>query len=144
MFSYINFWFLCPLSFELMHGIFLTYFKYIDHHFLAWIGYINQMTGDLPKHSFRYRKYTTLKQILQFFSMILTYSSPCNQIFFEFWLVHAWFFAQPRDHRTVITRLENVSQLNIKRFKKLGFQLLHRLNLLEKQPPEAFYVKRCS
>ena len=38
-------------------------------------------------------------------------------------------FAHPRDQRAV-TRLENVHQLNIRRDKKLGFQLSHR------QPPD--------
>ena len=45
-----------------------------------------------------------------------------NQLFLEFWLVDTWFFAYPRDQRAV-THLGNVRQLNIKRDKKLGFQL---------------------
>ena len=43
----------------------------------------------------------------------------------EFWLVDTWFFAQWRQQRAV-TCLENVRQLNIRRDKKLGFQLSHR------------------
>ena len=48
-----------------------------------------------------------------------------HQVFLEFWLVDTWFFAHPRDQRTV-TRLENVGQLNIRRCKKLNFLLSHR------------------
>ena len=51
-----------------------------------------------------------------------------HQRFLEFWLVDTWFFAHPRVQRAV-TRLENVHQLNIRRGKKLGFQLSHRQTL---------------
>ena len=43
----------------------------------------------------------------------------------EFWLVDTWFFAQWRQQRAV-TCLENVRQLNIRRGKKLGFQLSNK------------------
>ena len=55
-----------------------------------------------------------------------------HQLLLEYWFVDTWCFAHPRDQRTV-TRLENVLQLNIRRGKKLGFQLSHR------QPPEDFH-----
>ena len=48
-----------------------------------------------------------------------------HQLFLEFWLVNGWFFAHPHD-QDAVTRLENVHQLNIRRDKKLGFQLSHR------------------
>ena len=47
------------------------------------------------------------------------------QLFLEFWLIGTCFFAHPLDQRAV-TRLENVRQLNIRRGKKLDFQLSHR------------------
>ena len=46
-------------------------------------------------------------------------------LFIEFWLVGTWFFAHWR-HQRAVTRLENVHQLNIRRDKKLGFQLSHK------------------
>ena len=58
-------------------------------------------------------------------------------------------FALPRDHRAV-TGLENVRQLNIRRGKKLGFQLSHRqprfvkgsrLRFLETQIANRFRAK---
>ena len=45
--------------------------------------------------------------------------------FFEFWLVDIRAFANPGD-QWVITLLENVCQLNKKRDRKLGINLLHR------------------
>ena len=48
-----------------------------------------------------------------------------QHVFLEFWLVNTWFFAHWR-HQRVVTRLENVRQLNIRRGKKLGFLLSHR------------------
>ena len=48
-----------------------------------------------------------------------------GHLFLQFWLVDTWTFAHPRDHRAV-ARLENVRQLNIRRGKKLSFQLSHR------------------
>ena len=39
----------------------------------------------------------------------------CQQLIFVHWR-----------HRSALTRLENVRQLNIRRGKKLGFQLSHR------------------
>ena len=45
-----------------------------------------------------------------------------SYLFFEFWLVHTWFFADWR-HQRAVTWLENVRQSNIRRGKKLGFQL---------------------
>ena len=41
------------------------------------------------------------------------------------WLVNTWFFAHWH-HQPAVTRLENVRHLNIRRGKKLGFQLPHR------------------
>ena len=57
-----------------------------------------------------------------------------HHLFLEFWLITTWFFAHWR-HQRVVTRLENVRQLNIRRCKKLGFHLPHRqpLNMLEKK-----------
>ena len=46
-------------------------------------------------------------------------------LFLEFWLVDPWFFADWSHHHDV-TRLENVRQSNIRRGKKLGFQLSHK------------------
>ena len=48
-----------------------------------------------------------------------------HHLFLEFWLVYTWFFTHWRHHRAV-TRLENVRQSNIRRDKKLGFQLSHK------------------
>ena len=48
-----------------------------------------------------------------------------HHLFLEFWLVNTWFSAHWRRQRAV-TRLENVRQLNLRRGKKLGFQLSHR------------------
>ena len=45
-----------------------------------------------------------------------------HYLFFEFWLVDTWFFTHWRHHHAV-TRLENVRQSNIRRGKRLGFQL---------------------
>ena len=42
--------------------------------------------------------------------------------FLEFWLVDIWIFAHWR-HQSAVTRLESVCQLNIRRSRKLGFQL---------------------
>ena len=47
-----------------------------------------------------------------------------HQPFLGFWLVDTWFFVYPRD-QSAATRLENVRQLNIRRGKKLSFQLSH-------------------
>ena len=55
--------------------------------------------------------------------------------FLEFWLVDTWFLTHWRHHRAV-THLENVLQSNIRRGKKLGFQLLH------KHPHEHSHKKR--
>ena len=46
-------------------------------------------------------------------------------LFLGFWLIDTWFFADWRHHRAVV-RLENVRQSNIRRCKKLGFQLSHK------------------
>ena len=54
-----------------------------------------------------------------------------HHLFLEFWLVNTWFFAHWR-HQRAVTRLENVRQLNIRRDKKLGFQLSHRQPLTPK------------
>ena len=51
-----------------------------------------------------------------------------HHLFLEFWLVNIWFFAHWR-HQRIVTHLENIRQLNIRRGKKLGFQLSY------KQPP---------
>ena len=59
-----------------------------------------------------------------------------HHLFLEF-----YFFAHWR-HQRVVTRLENVRQLNIRRGKKLGFQLSHRqplnVNLTCPQPVAGF------
>ena len=51
-----------------------------------------------------------------------------HHLFLEFWLVSTWFFAHWR-HQRAVTHVENVRQLNIRRGKKLGFQLSHRQQL---------------
>ena len=48
-----------------------------------------------------------------------------HHLFLDSWLVSTWFFATWR-HQRVVTRLENVCQLDIRRSKKLDFQLSHR------------------
>ena len=48
-----------------------------------------------------------------------------HHLFLEFWSVGTWFFTDWR-HQCAVTRLENVRQSNIRRSKKLGFQLSHR------------------
>ena len=48
-----------------------------------------------------------------------------HHLFLEFLLVDTWFFTHWRHHRAV-TRIENVRQSNIRRGKKLGFQLSHK------------------
>ena len=48
-----------------------------------------------------------------------------HHLFLEFWLVHTWFFTHWR-HQRAVTHLKNVRQLNIRRDKKLRFQLSHR------------------
>ena len=45
-----------------------------------------------------------------------------QHLFLEFWLVGTWFFAHWR-HQSAVTCLEKVRQLNIRRGKKLYFQL---------------------
>ena len=55
-----------------------------------------------------------------------------HHLFLKFWLVHIWLFAHWR-HQRPVTRHENVRQLNIRRRKKLGFQLSQR------KPP--MYIK---
>ena len=57
----------------------------------------------------------------------LTYSPPYNLTppVCGVWLVKTWFFAHWH-HQPAVTRLENVRHLNIRRDKKLGFQLPHR------------------
>ena len=47
-----------------------------------------------------------------------------HYLFLELWLVDTWFFVHPCDQHAK-TRLGNVRQLNIRRSKKLGFQLSH-------------------
>ena len=56
-----------------------------------------------------------------------TYSASDNltPTFLEFWLTDTWIFVYWR-HQRALTRLENVRQLNIRRGKKLGFQLSYR------------------
>ena len=49
-----------------------------------------------------------------------------HHLLLEFWMLNSSFFANWRHHRAVI-RLENVRQSNIRRGKKLGFQLSHKL-----------------
>ena len=56
-----------------------------------------------------------------------------THLFLKFWLVYTWLSAHRR-HQSAVTCFKNVLQLNIKRFKKLGFQLSHR------QPPIQFCV----
>ena len=53
-----------------------------------------------------------------------------QHLFLEFWLVHTWFFANWR-HNRAVTHLENVRQWNIRRGKRLGFQLSHKHPLEE-------------
>ena len=48
-----------------------------------------------------------------------------HHLFLEFWLVNTWFFAHWHRQRAV-TCLGNVRQLNIRRGKKLDFQMSHR------------------
>ena len=48
-----------------------------------------------------------------------------HQLFLEFWLVHTWYFAHSRSQH-IVTRLENVRDLNIRQGKNLGFELSHR------------------
>ena len=48
-----------------------------------------------------------------------------HHLFLKFWLVNTWFFAHWR-HQLAVTCLENVRQSNIRRGKKLGFQLSRR------------------
>ena len=48
-----------------------------------------------------------------------------HNLFLEFWLVNPWYFTHWR-HQRAVTCLENVRQLNIRRGKKLGFQLSYR------------------
>ena len=52
-----------------------------------------------------------------------------HHLFLEFWLVDTWFFTHWRHHRDV-TYIEYVRQPNIRRGKKLGFQLSHKHALL--------------
>ena len=47
------------------------------------------------------------------------------RLLLEFWLVDTWFFARWR-HQRAVTCVENVRQLNIRRGKKLGFQLSNK------------------
>ena len=53
-----------------------------------------------------------------------------RHLFLDFWLVVTWFFADWRNHRAV-THLEDVRQSNVRRGKKLGFQLSHKHPLKE-------------
>ena len=48
-----------------------------------------------------------------------------HHLFLEFWLVDTWFFTHWH-HQRAVTRLENVGQSNIRRGKKLDFQLPHK------------------
>ena len=48
-----------------------------------------------------------------------------HHLFLTFWLVHTWFFTHWR-HQRAVTHLKNVRQLNIRRDKKLRFQLSRR------------------
>ena len=63
-----------------------------------------------------------------------------GHLFLKFWMVGTWFLAHPRDHRAV-THLENVHQLNIRRAKKLSFQLPHRQLLERKLAAMKFILK---
>ena len=60
-----------------------------------------------------------------------------HHLFLKFWLVDTWFFAHWR-HQRAVTRLEIVGQLNIRRSKKLGFQLSHRPPLYNKKSKVRF------
>ena len=58
-----------------------------------------------------------------------------HYLFLEFWLVvDTWFFACWL-HQRVVAYFENVHQLNIRRGKKLGFQLPHRQPPTDSYPP---------
>ena len=61
-----------------------------------------------------------------------------HQLFFEFWLVNTWFYVHPRDQR-VVTRLENIRQLNIRRGKNLDFQLSHRQILIRSSKEKSVF-----
>ena len=65
--------------------------------------------------------------VLAGIQITLTYISSCNltpPIYLVLIGRHLIFFSQSRDQRAV-TRLENIRQLNIRRDKKLSFQLSH-------------------
>ena len=56
-------------------------------------------------------------------NMVQTVPLPIwHHLFFEFWLVNTWIFTH-WSHQRAVTGLENVCQLNVRRGKKLGFQL---------------------
>ena len=71
-----------------------------------------------------------LKELLSSYIVLLTI---WHHLFLEFWLVSTWLFAHGR-HQHAVTHLENVRQLNIRRGKKMGFQLAHR------QPPQRYLM----
>ena len=66
-----------------------------------------------------------LKLFVVFVLIIKEVDFTCSSSYNLTPLIYIWFFAYPRDQRTV-TCLENVHQLNKWRGKKLGFQLSHR------------------
>ena len=92
-------------------------FWYFDHYLLieAFILSVHKFEIFSAKHrSFGIDRY-------------YTYSASDNltPTFLKFWLADTWIFVYWR-HQRALTRLENVRQLNIRRGKKLGFQLSYR------------------
>ena len=59
-----------------------------------------------------------------------------HHLFLVFWLVDIWFFTC-WCHHSAVTCLENVLQSNIRRGKKLGFQLSHKHRLWTKAPRQS-------
>ena len=73
---------------------------------------------------------TDLWKILLKYLMLKIYSTLVrltiwHHLFLQFWLVNTWFLLTDVT-KSAVTCLESVRQLNIRKGKKLGFQLLHR------------------
>ena len=69
-------------------------------------------------HNYQYK----LHALTRAYSLTITI---WHHLFLKFWLANTWFFAHWH-HQSVVNRLEDVRQLNIKRGQKLDFQLSHR------------------
>ena len=92
-----------------------------------WLRGAFRIMSNMYEATFLWKK-KPLEAVNCFYEKTLSHIVPLtmwHHLFLEFWFVDTWFFADWR-HQLAVTHLENVRQSNLRRGKKLGFQLSHK------------------